>query len=56
VANNQGKKFEQLIHRFFGASCLEVDVFDTKGIQYSPREWFVSYKNEEVVRRAVLFR
>jgi hypothetical protein len=35
------KKFEQLIQRFFGASCLEVDVFDKKGIRHKPREWFV---------------
>ena len=37
----KAKKFEQLIQRFFSASCLEVDVFDKKGIRHSPREWFV---------------
>ena len=39
--NMNAKKFEQLIQRFFGTSCLEVDVFDKKGIRHSPREWFV---------------
>jgi hypothetical protein len=34
-------KFEQLIQRFFGATCLEVDVFDKKGIRHTPREWFI---------------
>jgi len=22
-------------------SCLEIDVFDEKGIRYTPREWFI---------------
>ena len=39
--NMNAKKFEQLIQRFFGASCLEVEVTDKKGIRHSPREWFV---------------
>lgn len=39
--NMNAQKFEKLIHNFFGNSCLEVDVFDKKGIRHSPREWFV---------------
>lgn len=39
--NMNAKKFEQLIQRFFGASCLDVEVTDKKGIRHSPREWFV---------------
>ena len=35
-------KFEQLLHNFFGSSCLNVDVFDKKGNRHSPREWFVA--------------
>lgn len=35
------QKFEKLIHKFFGSSCLEVDVFDKKGIRHTPREWFI---------------
>ncbi|TXE15580.1 GIY-YIG nuclease family protein [Psychroserpens burtonensis] len=39
--NMNAQKFEQLIHQFFGNSCLEVDVFDKKGIRHTPREWFI---------------
>jgi len=39
--NMNAQKFEQLIHKFFGNSCLEVDVFDNKGIRHTPREWFI---------------
>ncbi|MGB1242783.1 MAG: GIY-YIG nuclease family protein [Chitinophagales bacterium] len=39
--NMNAQKFEKLIHRFFGNSCLEVDVFDKKGIRHTPREWFI---------------
>jgi hypothetical protein len=39
--NMNPQKFEKLIHQFFGSSCLAVDVFDTKGIRHSPREWFI---------------
>ena len=39
--NMNPRKFEQLIQRFFGHSCLEVDVFDKKGRRHTPREWFI---------------
>jgi len=32
---------EQLMHNFFGNSCLEIDVFDKQGTRHTPREWFV---------------
>jgi hypothetical protein len=40
--NMNPQKFEQLIHNFFGNSCLEIDVFDEKGKRYTPREWFIA--------------
>jgi hypothetical protein len=40
--NLNPQKFEQLIHNFFGAACLNVDVFDRQGERYTPREWFVA--------------
>lgn len=40
--NMNPQKFEQLIHNFFGNSCLEVDVFDEDGKRHSPREWFIA--------------
>jgi hypothetical protein len=39
--NMNAQKFEALIHRFFGHTCLEIDVFDKNGIRHTPREWFV---------------
>ena len=39
--NMNAQKFEHLIHRFFAAVCLNLDVFDDKGIRHTPREWFV---------------
>lgn len=39
--NMNPQKFEQLIHNFFGSSCLEVDVFDADGRRHTPREWFI---------------
>lgn len=40
--NMNPQKFEQLIHNFFGAACLNVDVFDGQGKRFTPREWFVA--------------
>lgn len=40
--NMNPQKFEQLIHNFFGGSCLELDVFDEKGRRHTPREWFIA--------------
>jgi hypothetical protein len=30
-----------LLHKFFAESCLNLDVFDSEGKRYTPREWFV---------------
>jgi len=40
--NMNPQKLEQLLHNFFGASCLELDVFDEKGKRHTPREWFIA--------------
>lgn len=49
--NINPQKFEQLIHNFFGKSCLELDVFDERGKRHTPREWFiVPY---EVIEQAI---
>ena len=39
--NLNPQKFELLIHKFFGNSCLNFDIFDEKGNRHSPREWFI---------------
>lgn len=40
--NLNPQKLENLLHRFFGKVCLEVDVFDRDGKRYTPREWFMA--------------
>ena len=40
--NMNPQKLEQLLHRFFGNSCLNIDVFDENGKRHSPREWFIA--------------
>lgn len=32
--------FEKIIHTFFGSVSLVIDIFDTKKVRHSPREWF----------------
>ena len=39
--NLNTQNFESLIHRFFGKSCLNIDVFDEYKQRSNPREWFV---------------
>jgi hypothetical protein len=39
--NLNAQRFENLLHRFFGDCCLNLDVFDDSGNRYTPREWFV---------------
>jgi hypothetical protein len=40
--NMNPHKLELLLHKFFGNSCLELDVFDKKGKRHTPREWFIA--------------
>jgi len=49
--NMNPHKLEQLLHNFFGSSCLELDVFDEKGKKHSPREWFIAPL--EVIEQAI---
>lgn len=39
--NLNTQHFENLLHRFFGECCLNIDVFDKAGNRYMPREWFI---------------
>lgn len=39
--NLDPQKFELLLHKFFAAACLNLDVFDQNGQRHTPREWFV---------------
>jgi len=40
--NMNPQKLEQLLHNFFGKSCLNIDVFDKNGNRHTPREWFIA--------------
>jgi hypothetical protein len=40
--NLNPQKLEQLLHNFFGNSCLNIDIFDQKGNRHTPREWFIA--------------
>lgn len=40
--NMNPQKLEQLLHNFFGKSCLNIDVFDKDGNRHTPREWFIA--------------
>ena len=39
--NMNTQKFEQLLHNFFGASCLNIDIYDDKLRRHMPQEWFI---------------
>jgi hypothetical protein len=40
--NMNTQKFEQLLHNFFGSSCLNIDIWDEKLRRRMPQEWFVA--------------
>ncbi|MGO4818534.1 GIY-YIG nuclease family protein [Flavobacterium sp. W22_SRS_FP1] len=40
--NMNPQKLEQLLHNFFGKSCLNLDIFDEKKRRHTPREWFIA--------------
>ena len=40
--NMNPQKLEQLLHTFFGSSCLNIDIFDDDGQRHTPREWFIA--------------
>ena len=42
VYNVNPHKLEQLIHQFFGNSCLDIDIIDSHGKMHRPREWFIA--------------
>lgn len=51
--NMNTQKFEQLIHRFFGKVCLNIDIYGDDGKRYTPREWFIAPL--EVIEQAIEF-
>nr|WP_315160417.1 GIY-YIG nuclease family protein [uncultured Flavobacterium sp.] len=49
--NMNPQKLEQLLHNFFGKSCLDIDIFDEKKRRHTPREWFVA--PIEIIEQAI---
>lgn len=40
--NMNPQRFERLIHRFFSDSCLDIEIIDSDGKNYTPKEWFIA--------------
>lgn len=40
--NMNPQRFERLIHRFFSESCLDLEITDKNGREYTPKEWFIA--------------
>lgn len=40
--NMNTQKLELLLHKFFGKTCLNIDIFGKDGQRFTPREWFVA--------------
>ncbi len=51
--NMNPQKFEQLIHNFFGNSCLNIDIFDSNKQRHTPREWFIA--PIDIIQQAIQF-
>ena len=51
VYNVNPHKLEQLIHQFFGNSCLDIDIVGENGKVHRPREWFIAPLN--VIEEAI---
>lgn len=49
--NMDPRKLEQLLHRFFGQNCLNIDIFDKEGERHTPREWFIAPL--EIIEQAI---
>lgn len=49
--NMNPQKLEQLLHNFFGKSCLNIDIFDENKKRHTPREWFIA--PIEVIEQAI---
>lgn len=40
--NMNSQKLEQLLHKFFGEACLDIEIFDNRRTIHKPREWFIA--------------
>ena len=49
--NMNTSKLEQILHQFFGKSCLNIEVIGNDGKTHTPREWFIAPL--EVIKQAI---
>ena len=49
--NMNTQKLEQLLHKFFGNSCLDIEIIGNEGKIHTPREWFISPL--EIIKQAI---
>ncbi len=49
--NMNTQKFEQLLHQFFGSSCLDIKITGNDNQEHTPREWFIAPLS--VIKQAV---
>ncbi len=56
--NMNPQKLENLLHKFFGNYCLDIEIFDAKGKKHHPREWFIVPFNiiEEAIKLIITER
>lgn len=40
--NMNTQKLEQILHQFFGKSCLNIQIIGNDGKSHTPREWFIA--------------
>lgn len=51
--NMNPQKLEQLLHNFFGNSCLNIDIFDKNRNRHTPREWFIA--SLDIIEQVIQF-
>jgi hypothetical protein len=49
--NLNAQKLEQLLHKFFGKSCLNIKIVGNDGEFHTPREWFIAPL--EVIKKVI---
>ncbi len=49
--NMNTQKLEQILHQFFGKSCLNIQIIGNDGKSHTPREWFIAPL--EVIKQAI---
>lgn len=49
--NMNPQKLENLLHKFFGNNCLDIEIYDEQGLPHKPKEWFIAPL--EIIEQAI---